>query len=164
MSASTFAFVTVAPPPGFELETGMPPPPDGFELEQPRPPPNVAAANKTFAQTIGSLMTAAKPAINTVEDVGSVYAPVEAALNAGTGLLFGLPAYIGGALGGLTSKYLLGTDADPKELADTTLVRQHNLGRCSRARFRFTHRGFESCAGIGIATRHGLADRLGEAS
>lgn len=127
----------VAPPPGFELEAGPPAPPDGFELEQPHPEPNMAAGNKTFSRVLGDSLTKIKaandqaeaayksvgeytrPAGQTVEDIGSVYAPVEAALNAGTGLLFGFPAYVGGGLGGLVGKYLLGNDADPKELAET---------------------------------------------
>ena len=85
--------------------------------------PDVAAANNTFSKTVGNSLHAAAskmaPAGQTLSDVGSVYAPIEAALNAGTGLLFGFPAYVGGALGGLVSKHLLGLDADPKELAET---------------------------------------------
>ena len=132
----------IAPPPGFELENqpqpqpqasgAHPPLPDGFELEAPpaAPQPDMAAANKQFSRTVGNALTAAatklKPivgapgeAVDTAADIGSVYAPIEAALNAGTGLLFGFPAYVGGGLGGLISKHLLGLDADPKELADT---------------------------------------------
>lgn len=117
----------VAPPPGFELESGPPAPPDGFELDQPRAAPNMAAGNKTFSRTVGKALTAAQKATQetaegaatTVGDIGSVYAPIEAALNAGTGLLFGFPAYVGGGLGGLVGKYLLGNGADPKELAET---------------------------------------------
>lgn len=96
----------------------------------PRPAPDTAAANKVFARTLGDVFSSVEGAksaasqvgegaMKTVTDLGSLYAPIEAALNAGTGLLFGFPAYVGGGLGGLVSKHLLGMDADPKELAET---------------------------------------------
>lgn len=78
--------------------------------------PDLAAGNKSLARTIGNAM---KPALQTVKDMSTVYAPVETGLNAATGLLFGFPAYIGGALGGLTAKHVLGMDVDPKEMAET---------------------------------------------
>jgi hypothetical protein len=85
--------------------------------------PDTLAANKQFSRVVGDALTKAaatlKPAGETVMDVASVYAPIEAALNAGSGLLFGFPAYVGAGLGGLVSKHLLGLDADPKELAET---------------------------------------------
>jgi hypothetical protein len=84
--------------------------------------PDTLAANKQFSRVVGDALTKAaatlKPAGETVMDVASVYAPIEAALNAGSGLLFGFPAYVGAGLGGLVSKHLLGLDADPKELAE----------------------------------------------
>lgn len=115
-----------APPDGFSLDgdqSTTPALPDGFQLDQPTPPraePNMGAANRAFSHVLGdSLSQMGEGAMKTVKDIGSVYAPIEAALNAGSGLLLGFPAYIGGAIGGLADKYLLGQDVDPKEMADT---------------------------------------------
>jgi hypothetical protein len=80
-------------------------------------PVNMAQGNKTFARTLVNTM---KPAMQTTEDIGKVYPVIEAGLNATTGLLFGFPASMIAATGGLISKYLLGTSADPKEMMDAT--------------------------------------------
>ena len=106
--------LAVAPPEGFQV---IPPPPEGFEMGGAQNEPDLASGNKALARSVGNAM---KPALTTVQDIGSVYAPIETALNATTGLLFGFPAYIGGAIGGLADKYLLGRDdVDPKQMAET---------------------------------------------
>ena len=87
------------------------------------PNPDLGGANKTFARTLGNALNTAKttlaPAGQTLTDMGQIYPVIEGALNAGTGLLFGFPAYVGAGLGGLISKHVLGMDVDPKELAET---------------------------------------------
>ena len=98
------------------LATQQTPKAPGWQSAPMAEEPDLAGANKSLARTVGDAM---KPSLQTVEDVGSVYAPIETALNASTGLLFGFPAYIGGAIGGLADKYLLGEDVDPKQMAET---------------------------------------------
>ncbi len=82
----------------------------------PKEEPSLAGGNAALARTVGNAM---KPAFDTLTDVGSLYAPVETALNAATGLLFGFPAYVGAGLSGVAQKYLFGQDVDPKQLAET---------------------------------------------
>lgn len=112
----------IEPPEGFVLEDQpapaggtTPPLPEGFQIQK-QPEPSLSGGNAALARTIGNAM---KPALDTVTDMGSLYAPLETGLNAATGLLFGFPAYVGAGLGGLAQKYLLGMDVDPKELAET---------------------------------------------
>lgn len=84
--------------------------------------PNMAIGNQSFSRVLGDALSSAatklKPAGETIADVGSVYAPIEAALNAGTGLLFGFPAQLTTGLGGLVAKHALGMDVDPAEMAE----------------------------------------------
>lgn len=85
-----------------------------------RSEPDLASANGTLARTIGNAM---QPAFKTGKemalDMATVYAPIEAFLNIGSGLLTGFPAKVGASISGLAQKYGLGMDVDPKELADT---------------------------------------------
>src|ERR1035437_10078282 len=104
----------LTPPAGFRME-GTPPPPEGFRMEGAMQP-DLAKSNKTLAGVIGDNIGKAG---QTVADMATVYGPVEALMNAGTGLLFGFPAAITGAIAGLSNKYLMSGQADPKELMDT---------------------------------------------
>ena len=86
--------------------------------------PDTAAANKAFGAAAANsirfsggnlgddVLTGVKGGLE------NFAAPFEAAANAGTGLVFGFPAYIGAALSGLVQKHLLGIDIDPKEVAE----------------------------------------------
>lgn len=68
----------------------------------PKPEPNAAEANASFAQNIGNhivdshnLMNVGtgKDALTTMENIGTVYGPVEAAMNFVTGAVVGVPAF-----------------------------------------------------------------------
>ncbi|MES2348493.1 MAG: hypothetical protein V4641_13100, partial [Pseudomonadota bacterium] len=86
-------------------------------------PVNVAEANKNLAAAVhghvanGPPKSAFDPAIQTVKDIGSVYAPIEAALNVVTGAVGGFPAYLGGGIGQLINRAIGADDADPKVVA-----------------------------------------------
>lgn len=84
--------------------------------------PDMAKGNQSFSRVVGDALsktaTTLKPAVDTIADVGSVYAPIETALNAGTGLLFGFPAQLVTGLGGLAAKHALGMNVDPAEMAE----------------------------------------------
>lgn len=111
---------TITPPPGFQIVgEGAPPPPPGFELQPSTPvsepvQPDVNKANTGLAKSIaGSLQRT----VQGVEDIATVYGPIEAALNATSGMIFGFPMYLGAGVGTLAARGLGLTDADPKEVA-----------------------------------------------
>lgn len=94
-------------------------------LGAPRTAPSMLTGNNFFARVLDAQMKAGQEQQDQINAEAvkkpwiSATAPIEAALNVGTGLVTGTAAYLGGAAGGLISKYLLGLDADPKELAET---------------------------------------------
>lgn len=80
-------------------------------VAQNAPEPDHAMANASLAKSVAGAMG------QTVADIGSVYAPIETALNVATGLLFGFPAYLGAGVGTLIARGLGLSDDDPKEIA-----------------------------------------------
>lgn len=105
----------------------------GGQMGPPAPEPDAGEANAAFAQAAGNHFTdthnivnvgTGKNALQTMTDMGSVYGPLEAALNVATGTIFGFPAYIGAGAGGLLDKYVLGrfdkdyANVDPAALAE----------------------------------------------
>jgi hypothetical protein len=90
--------------------------------------PDSGEANKAFAQTVGNHLVdthnlinvgTGKDAMQTMTDIGTVYAPLEAALNVATGTIFGFPAYIAGGAAGLADKFIMGDKTmDPAALAE----------------------------------------------
>lgn len=100
----------------------------GGAATQKQPPhPDSGAANQAFAQAVGNHLVDAhnlvnvgtgKDAMQTMADIGTVYAPLEAALNVATGAIFGFPAYIAGGAAGLVDKFAFGDKTmDPEALA-----------------------------------------------
>lgn len=91
------------------------------------PHPDSAAANQAFAQAVGNHLVDAhnlvnvgtgKDALQTMTDIGSVYGPLEAALNVATGTVFGFPAYLIGGAAGLVDKFAFGDKTmNPEALA-----------------------------------------------
>lgn len=82
----------------------------------PRQEPDHAAANTALAKSVTGIISNAK---QTASDVGTLYGPVEMALNAGSGFAFGFPTYL--AAGGITAAArglgIMSEDTDPKEIA-----------------------------------------------
>jgi hypothetical protein len=94
-----------------------------------KPEPSTQRANSALARNVsdalGKVQIAGEvakehtaPAGQTLKDMATIYGPVEAVLNAGTGLLLGFPAYVTGAIGGLSNKYLMNGQADPAHVAE----------------------------------------------
>lgn len=106
-----------------------------------RAQPDTGAANKSFARVLfdrfsksieagadgplgGRTLAKGMSAVGTAAvQGGAAIAPVqtaqiEAALNAGSGLLFGFPTRVASSLGALTARYGLGMDVDPAAVAD----------------------------------------------
>lgn len=92
------------------------------------PHPDTAEANRSFAQAVGNSVVdihnlmnvgTGKDAAQTMMDIGTVYAPLEAALNAATGVMLGFTGYVAaGAIGGV-DRYVLGNkQMDPNAFAD----------------------------------------------
>jgi hypothetical protein len=101
----------------------------GSATQQTQPHPDTPTANQAFAQAVGNHLVDAhnlvnvgtgKDAMQTMADIGTVYAPLEAALNVATGTLFGFPAYVLGGAAGLFDKHVLGNQRmDPEALAES---------------------------------------------
>jgi hypothetical protein len=90
-------------------------------------PVDTAQANKNLAANVhgeitkattgGKVKDALKQMGQTVADVASVYAPIEATLNVATAGVFGFPTYIGAGLGTIIARATGLSDEDPKEVA-----------------------------------------------
>lgn len=105
-------------------------------LGAPRPAPDMAEANRAFAQNVGNALVDSHNAANGLPssglahfgaalgkaagqdamDIGTVYGPIETALNTATGIVFGAPAFIVAGAAGLAA-HALGANVDPMELA-----------------------------------------------
>ncbi|KUY52373.1 hypothetical protein WS45_24960 [Burkholderia sp. RF2-non_BP3] len=93
-----------------------------------QPHPDASEANRSFAQAVGNSFVdshnlinvgTGRDAMQTMKDIGTVYGPLEAALNVSTGMAFGFPTYIGAGAVGLFDKYVLGDKSmDPEAMAE----------------------------------------------
>lgn len=72
----------------------------------------------TKAQEGGQKKSALERMGQTVKDVSTVYAPIEAGINLATGFAGGFPAYLAGGLFGLAQRHTVNPDLDPKQVAE----------------------------------------------
>ncbi len=77
--------------------------------------PDTKSANTNLATAVAKTL---QPAWQTVKDLATVYAPIEASLNVATGMGLGFPAYLAGGLGTVVGRAAGLTDEDPKTIAN----------------------------------------------
>jgi len=93
-----------------QVNRGPVPPPAGEAVEA-----DHAAANASLSRSVENGL---RQAGQTIVEVGSVYAPVETALNLATGVTLGFPGYLIGGIGGLIARHTYSPETDPKDIAE----------------------------------------------